>query len=289
VSIQSLFARPAALPVVPKVVAQLVRSFERDDVAIDEIASRLAADPVLSAKMLRLANSAYFHVSRRVETVDDALRLLGFVMVRNLVLGLGVANAFKPAPGVDLPQFWRHSVHTACAARWLAQAAGHDGELAFTVGLIHGLGHLVMHAVMGRDLASLDRLSPLLGAERAMAERAALGYHHGDVGAELALRWRFPQTIAEPLRVVPAPAGADAAPVAQLVHVAAWRARIEALRLPAGAIAAECPHAVARRLGLQLAWLSEPATLAVESIVGPREVRHMPPLAQLCGGLEAML
>ena len=80
-SLDALFAIPAALPTVPKVVQQLIQSFGRDDVSVDEIASKLAADPVLSAKTLRLANSAYFHVSRQISTVDDALRSTALLLM----------------------------------------------------------------------------------------------------------------------------------------------------------------------------------------------------------------
>jgi len=98
VSLQSLFARPASLPVVPKVAQQLIRGLGRGDVSINEIAGQLVADPVLSAKTLRLANSAYFRSSRSFDTVDDALFMLGFNMVRNLVMGCSVIGAFKSAP-----------------------------------------------------------------------------------------------------------------------------------------------------------------------------------------------
>ena len=90
--IQTLLDQPGKLPTVPKVTQKLIESFSDEDVSIDEIARQIAADPALTAKLLRLANSAYFHVSRTIGTVDDALRMLGFVMVRNLVLEIGRAH-----------------------------------------------------------------------------------------------------------------------------------------------------------------------------------------------------
>jgi HD-like signal output (HDOD) protein len=285
-SIEILFAQPAALPVVPKVVAELIRSFEKEDVPVDEVAFQLAADPVLSAKTLRLANSACFYASRRIESVNEALRMLGFLMVRNLVLGAGLADAFRSVPGMDLPHFWRHSVHTACAARWLAARSGEGAELAFTVGLLHGIGHLVMHAVLGKDLVALDRRVPLHADERAREERAMLGYHHGDVGAVLAQRWRLPATIAEALRAVPQP-GVEGVPVESLVHLAAWRARVDNLHLSSEEAAATVPHAVAAQVGLALRWLAPEGTLAVRVLTGGEE-SVMPPHAELCAGLESL-
>ncbi len=283
----ALFANPAHMPTVPKVVQQLIQSFSREDVSVDEIATMLAADPVLSAKTLRLANSAYFHVSRSIGTVDDALRMLGFVMVRNLVVGCGVTSAFKPMPGVDLPQFWRYSLHTACAARWVAQAAGHNTDLAFMAGLMHGLGQLLMHVVQPDRMKALDAKVHVLAAGRAEAELGTLGYHFAEVSAELATRWKFPEDVTEPLRSCTAPLQAEpASALAAVLHIAMWRARVEALKLSSEEASQSCPRKVAESIGLPLVWLPDLATVG-----GDHPALHtpMPPLAELSEGLESML
>ena len=76
--LEALFKQPQALPAIPKIVHELIDSFNNQDVSIDDIAKKLAADPVLSARLLRLANSAYYHVSRSIGTVEDAVLMLGF-------------------------------------------------------------------------------------------------------------------------------------------------------------------------------------------------------------------
>ncbi len=78
-TLETLLQNPNALPTAPKVVDELINSFENPDVMVEEIAKKLSLDPVLSAKLLRLANSAYYHVSRRIGNVGDAVRMLGFV------------------------------------------------------------------------------------------------------------------------------------------------------------------------------------------------------------------
>ena len=286
-SLDALFAIPAALPTVPKVVQQLIQSFGRDDVSVDEIASKLAADPVLSAKTLRLANSAYFHVSRSISTVDDALRMLGFVMVRNLVVGCGMTGAFKAVQGVDLPQFWRHSLNTACAARWLAQATGHNADLAFTVGLMHGLGQLMMHVAAPAAMKPLDKACHPLASERPALEQTELGYHYGTVSAEMAIRWKFPAEVAAPLAAAPLPEpGKPIDPLAALIHIAAWRARVEALHLSPEAVASSWPARVAATLDLPLVWLPGEATLGGDH---PALTPPMPALEELSRGLDSML
>jgi HD-like signal output (HDOD) protein len=281
-----LFAEPKALPTVPRVVQQLIESFAREDVSIDDLAAQLSSDPVLSAKTLRLANSAYFHVSRQISTVDDALRMLGFVMVRNLVLGAGMAGAFRDVHGFDLPLFWRYSARTAASARWIAQQVGQNAELAFTVGLTHGLGHLVLRSMLPKAVSPLDADAHPFSADRAGVELAALGYHHGDVGAELARRWKFPADIADAIALVPdAQACSREAGVAATVHVAAWRARAQSFDLPDDVAMADVPAAVARAIGLELRCAGEPPVL--ETVHG-REVELMPAAAELAAGLESM-
>ncbi len=278
-SLETLFEHPAALPVVPKAVQQLIASFQQEDVSVASIATQLEADPVLSAKTLRLANSAYFHASRRVETLDDALRLLGFVMVRNLVLAAGIGQAFKHVQGFDLPRFWRQSVHTAGGARWLAGLAELNGDLAFVTGLLQGLGHLVMRAADPRLLQRLDRQCPPLESGRAACEVALLGYHHGEVAAELARRWKFPEAISGALAGVAEAARPGEASLVGVVRLALWQARREA-----AAADDALPPVPA---GWQLSWLGEPPVLAVATL--GQAPQAMPPAAELAAGLEALV
>lgn len=119
--LDALFQQQNALPSIPKVVQEVIDSFNNDSVSIDEIARKLSADQVLSAKLLRLANSSYYHASRTVGSVDDAVLMLGFMTVRTLVVSSGLTGGFKAMPGVDLKQFWRYSLNTAVAAKWIAK------------------------------------------------------------------------------------------------------------------------------------------------------------------------
>lgn len=282
--LKRLLDQPNKLPTIPKVAQQLIESFSSEDVSVNEIASQLAADPALSAKLLRLANSAYFHVSRSIGTVDDALRMLGFVMVRNLVLGNGMVAAFRNTPGIDLQQFWRYNLYTASAARWLAGTAGANADLAFTVGLLHGVGQLQMHTAMAPDMLALDRQLHVLDGGRAALEKKSLGFHHGDVAAELAQLWHFPSPIVAALRDVPQPLAAqEFSPAAAWVHMGAWRARSELLAISDEQLVASYPTEVGQRLGLAPAWL-----LALTTPLTEPAALTMPPLQELTEGLDAM-
>ncbi|MFZ4479995.1 MAG: HDOD domain-containing protein [Rhodoferax sp.] len=281
----SLLDQPNKLPMVPKVTQQLIESFGSEDVSADTIAHQLAADPVLSAKLLRLANSAYFNFSRAIGTVDEALLMLGFVMVRNLVLGHGMVAAFRNTPGMNLKQFWRYNLYTACASRWLAGAAGFNTDLVFTLGLMHGIGQLQMHAGMPAIMAPLDKQINVLQAGRAELEKKVLGFHYGEVSAELARIWKFPLPLILALRDIPQPlASEEFSEPAAWVHLGAWRARAEVLEMTDQEVKDSYPALVGRRLGVDPAWVA-----VIAGASAPAATQAMPPLSELTEGLEAML
>ncbi len=273
-TLKSLLDEPRKLPTVPKVAHQLMLTFSDENAPFADIARQISADPVLSTKLLRLANSAYFHFPRTIASIDDALRMLGFVMVRNLVLGHGMAAAFRNAQGIDLAQFWRYNLYAASASRWLAARARLNADEVFTVGLMHGIGQLHLHAAASDAMAPIDAELHVLDPGRAALEQSRLGFHHGDVAAELARIWNFPETIAAALRQVPEPRDTDAfSAAAGCVHLGAWRARGAVRAAAPEAQAAAFPQAVGRRLGLPLEVIDA----------------DMPPLAELTNGLDSML
>lgn len=279
--LKSLIDQPSKLPTIPKVTQKLIESFSSEDSTVHDIGEQIATDPALSAKLLRLANSAFFHVSRTIGTVDDALRMLGFVMVRNLVLGNGMAAAFRNTPGLDMAQFWRYNLHTACAARWLAQRADLNGDMAFTLGLLHAIGQLQMHVVIPSEMAALDKKCHVLDSQRPQVESAALGFHYGDVSAELSKVWNFPAPLTEALRSIAAPLAArEFSEAAAVVHLGAWAARMETLACSEADMAASYPGEVAARLGIDDGW----APALKQGSTPP-----MPPFHELANGLEEML
>jgi HD-like signal output (HDOD) protein len=242
----------------------------------------LAADPVMSARLLKLANSAYFHVPRTIETIEAALQILGMVMVRNLVIGASVAAAFNNTTGINLQQFWRYNLYTACAARWLADRTDVDSDMVFTLGVMHAIGQLQMHAVIPEELVALDKQMGVLDAGRAKAEFEVFGFHYGDVSAELARAWNFPLSLVDALRHVAEPLVVpNFSEAAAWVHMGAWCARAHVLGYSDQQQRDGYPHELGRRLYLEPNWT--PALVDRR-----RKDALMPPLPELTNGLEAM-
>jgi HD-like signal output (HDOD) protein len=222
--IDALFVAAKTLPVIDRVVHELIASFSNDEVSADYIVSRIVSDPVLSAKLLRRANSAYFKVERQVATVFDALHVLGFVNMRTQIISIALTDGFKNAEGIDLKRFWRYSLHTAVASRYWAKQAGINPELAFTIGLMHAIGHLVMLLAMPQAMLKIEQAMPFMASGRAQFEQEQLGYSYAEVGAEMARRWNFPEIFSTVIAGSVNPQACEE-PLAALLHLAAWRAQ----------------------------------------------------------------
>ena len=227
-NLETLFQQPKALPTIPKVMQELITSLNDDNVAVARLVVLISADQVLSANVLRMANSAYFEVPYTVATVSDAVAKLGFTNLRSLVISIGLRGSFKSIPGIDARQFWRHSLHTAVVSRHLGAQVAIKPDLAFTVGLMHAIGELVMHLGMPQEMLAVDAAQRLLDPNRLATEQATFGYTHADVGAELARRWKFPTQFSKAIAGAANPlAQTDFDPLAALVNIAAWRSRSE--------------------------------------------------------------
>lgn len=271
--LHDLLQQPQALPTVPKVVHELIASFEDENVSIQKVVASINSDPVLSARLLRLANSSYYHMSRSVATVDDAVVMLGFMTVRTLVIGTGIAHAFSGYRGIDLPRFWRYSTLTGAIASWLAREVQCSRDHAFTAGLMHGLGHLVMHNCMAEPMLYLNKSCDWMDARRAEIERTSFGFDHTDVGAELMRAWKLPAVLVDAVAQHGNPlARGEFRTLGGVLHLAAWRARSHVWRLSADDIDQSVPEAVCAKLDLS-----------------PRHlIEDMPPMEEIAAGLEAL-
>jgi len=189
------------LPTIPVVLAKILSIVGSDSAGTRQLVEVIEKDQTLTAKLLRLANGAFFGQSRRVATVPRAILLLGFSTVRNLALGVKVWDALGAGVAASqLERLWEHSVIVAMCARVLgARLHACDPDEAFTSGLLHDIGRLVM-ATRFREqywaLADGEQVEPSLETEQ-----GAFGVDHAEVGAWLLEAWRLPATIVESVRL----------------------------------------------------------------------------------------
>lgn len=251
--LEALLNYPGALPAMSRTVADLMSEMNKDDPSPKRVAELVGQDPSLTTRVLRLSNSSFFRASRKIGSAQEAVAMLGMTHVRSLVMAAALGSSFKNVPGVNLPQFWRYSLRVADISKSLAGLLRQQESNAYTAGLIHAIGDLVMHIAMPDEIGPLDMGTPPLDLQRAQAERNRFDYTYAEVGAGMVERWNFPTAIVSALKHQTAPFDGEVYdPLAGILHLASWRARAEEIQLDDGGLAATFPDMVGLTLGLDL-------------------------------------
>lgn len=194
---QNIVARLRQLPSLPLIVQEVIASFNDADLDTTTLAHKIAQDQGLSAKVLRVANSTFYGLPRKVGSVQDAVMVLGFDTVRSLVLSAGMVQAFPSSPDslFDRQAYWQRCFRVAALSKALAKELRQVQQLAFTAGMFYDIGQLVLDLCIPQRFAKLLQQQKTTGLGLAELERAELGFDHADVGAELIRLWNFPPEI----------------------------------------------------------------------------------------------
>jgi putative nucleotidyltransferase with HDIG domain len=210
------------LPSLPTVITELLASFGDEEVDVGLIARQIGHDQGLTARVLRVANSSFYGLQHKVGTINEAVVVLGFRAVRSMVLAVGINGVFRvdQCHGFDVPGYLRHCVAVGVAARLLAPLTGHNPELAFTGGILHDIGELVLAANFPAQYGEVLDYRRKHDCFPVVAERDILGMDHAEVGGLLAETWRFPPALRDALAEHHAPAAVLAGSLAELIHVA---------------------------------------------------------------------
>ena len=210
------------LPSLPAVITELLTSMDREDVDLQSLAKKITLDQALTAKTLRLANSSFYGMPSKVTTIAQAMSILGFRSIRTLLTACSVTSAF-PATGTgsfDFQAFWRHSVGTAVAAQKLAPILGVNADTAFTAGLLHDIGALVLATRFKTQYDAMLAYRREHDCEVVSAEQAVLGIDHSMVGSALTAHWKFPPEMQQAVANHHAPEHAGASALTLVVHAA---------------------------------------------------------------------
>lgn len=198
------FSQSVALPTMPEIAHRLLKSFEDESLSLERLAGLVSQDQSLSAKLLRLANSARYSPSREILTIQAAAATIGMTPLRDLALAACVVGAFPASLGFDRLRFWRHGLATAAHARTLAPLADADPDTASLAGMILGAGELLM---LMSEPNAVAHAQAAAAAPDSLFEclRLTMGCTHAEVTAELARRWRFPAAMAAGLEAAADP------------------------------------------------------------------------------------
>lgn len=191
-----------SLPTLPMVALKLGELIHSRRSSVQQVAEVLRADPSLSAKLLRLVNSAYFGIPGGVTDVARAIPFVGFNTIYQLVLSVSVLDTLKTPSGMafDPRALWMHSLAVASAARVIGEELRHtDTGSLFTAGLLHDMGKIALAKVAPETFISAIALARDEGLSSAEAERRLGLPSHDRVGSDLARRWRLPAALSVPI------------------------------------------------------------------------------------------
>ena len=208
------------MPAIPKAVQDVLQLLNKDDFSIGELADAVALDPLISAKVLGLANSAYFGRSRQIDSIEDAALIIGIDAIRSMVLASGLMASWKYSADFDMKRFWCLSLLSAYIAKDTAKYYGHNPNRAYSAALLHGLGVLAIHRAIPDITAEIDRAcGDHFPYDRADAENQLLGFDHAEVSAAIADEWGLPTVIGEAIRHYPHPGAGHDADLSALLHL----------------------------------------------------------------------
>ncbi len=222
-----IVAQIGCVPSVPDVYFKILDALQAPHCPVERIGEIAATDPGLTSKLLQLVNSAFFGFSSQVSNANEAVMLLGTGTIRSLALTCRLFSAFKVehSPDFSVEQVWTHSLRVARLAEHIARLERANNALveqAFTAGLLHDLGKLILANALSTKYLALVRRSASERRPLSELESEALGTNHAEVGACLLQLWGLPAELIEAVlwHEQPANASLDGFCPTIAVHVA---------------------------------------------------------------------
>jgi len=209
------------LPTLPTIASQLLDLLGDNNSSMMSIARIISADPSLTSKVLRIANSAYYGMRKKIDTIKLSLVILGIEEVTNIILSISLFKTFQSdtsSSSLDLEKFWEHSLATAHISRLLCRILRirmHGEE--FTAGLIHDIGKIIFEQYFFDDYCEINDKIIKEKLINYKVEEDILGVNHMDVGAWLAEKWKLPSNLVESIRFHHFPKLAEESPILSAV------------------------------------------------------------------------
>ncbi|GIV16321.1 MAG: phosphohydrolase [Armatimonadota bacterium] len=223
--LQQLVQTIRDLPALPEVVVRVMRMTEDPRSDAQSIARVIATDQAMTARVLKLANSAFYGLPRRVSTLSEAVVILGFRTIKNLAIAAStfeLLNREIAGYWLQRGELWRHSLACAIGAQLIARKVRLPVvEEAFVCGLLHDIGKVAINLFVREQF---DQIMEHAQQERipfVEAEQAVLGFNHAMAGGLIAEKWNLPPTLVSVIKYHHQPSAApDNDPMIAVVHLA---------------------------------------------------------------------
>lgn len=225
IKLEHILKRVQALPPLPTSALRVIALTKNPQTTVKELETVIGKDPSLTADILRQANSAYYGYARRISTLQEAIVMLGFQVTQGLAMASAVAPLLKNnLIGYEIEQegLWKHSLLTAMTAKRLCQRQKLPyGDVAFTAGLLHDIGKLVISIYVQEVGSFLVEKVQEVKLSYVELEEKVIGYNHATVGGFLARTWFLPEDLVSAISYHHAPLEAPSYPeLASVIHVA---------------------------------------------------------------------
>ncbi len=191
------------LPTLPAVAMRVVELTANDSVSFKQLADAIQNDQALAAKILRTVNSSMYAVRTKCSSINQAIVMLGMSAVKTLALSFTLVSAVKDTDTgeFDMEAHWRRALHTAIAARCIANKARlPNAEECFLGGLLQDVGMIALNQALGKDYRRVVGMAKGDHRQVLKYELKAFEVHHADVGAMLAKRWKLPESLVMPIK-----------------------------------------------------------------------------------------
>ena len=198
--LQRLVSKSDKMPTLPTVYTKIQEAVEDPDTSFDDMARIILNDQGLSARLLRLANSAFYGYPSEVSTIPDALTVIGLQQFKNMALSTCIMDIFTGIPEdlVNMEQFWRKSIACGLCARIMAlELREANSERFFLGGLMHKIGRLIIYKEEPEKALEIMEISKKRELHLHHIETEVLGFNHADVGGALLSNWRLPKSLSE--------------------------------------------------------------------------------------------
>lgn len=195
--LSQLFDEIDNVPQVPEIVKKLLSQVNDPNVDLASIAEEIEKDPIISMKILRVVNSSYFALPRKIGSLNRALVILGVKELKKLILASGLITSIPNLSGINIEDFWLDNFRTATYAKWISEKAGlKSDDMIFTAGLINSLGNILIHLA---DADAAEDIQLLIdgGFSRPEAEQQYLGFTNQEACAALCRLWNFSEDLSD--------------------------------------------------------------------------------------------
>jgi HD-like signal output (HDOD) protein len=207
---EALVEHCSSLVALPEAYLQVKKIIDDPESTMAELAAAISIDPGMTAIVLKLVNSAFYGMPRKVETISRAVGILGMQPLHDLVLAVSVTKAFSGLSQqvMNMKTFWSNSFFSGLAARELARKCFLvDSERMFVEGLLRDLGHLLIYQHLPEQAEEAMKVSTNTGESIHMAEQKLLGFDYTHVGKALVTAWKLPINLGEAIRHQHNPSG----------------------------------------------------------------------------------